>query len=128
MLSTAMTSAPSMRGARRCRAIVVLPTLPEKLMTATFMGDPRFEEGVGGAAVDELLGDLFAGARVVGERGHRVRCRRARVALIRGSDGDRAPRIGRGLLRASRNLPLDRASADNQAGVREGLADGFDRM
>jgi hypothetical protein len=33
----AITSAPSMRGARRWRAIVVLPTLPEKLMTATLM-------------------------------------------------------------------------------------------
>ena len=54
MLSTEMTSAPSMRGASRWRAIVVLPTLPEKLMTATFMGDPCSNERVGDAGPSSM--------------------------------------------------------------------------
>ena len=43
MLSTATTRQPGMRGASRWRAIVVLPTLPEKLMTASFMISPWLE-------------------------------------------------------------------------------------
>ena len=37
MVSTAMYSAPFKRGYIRCLATVVLPTLPEKFMTATFI-------------------------------------------------------------------------------------------
>jgi hypothetical protein len=34
------SSAPSIRGSSRCLAMVVLPTFPEKLMTAIFMTGP----------------------------------------------------------------------------------------
>ena len=60
MLSIAMTSAPAMRGARRWRAIVVLPTLPEKLMTATFMSDPFSNKRVGFVALHPRDCHVFA--------------------------------------------------------------------
>ena len=64
MLSTAMTSDPVIRGASRCRATVVLPTLPETLMTAIFTGAPRKKEWVRDAAFDEGRGDLFTSAGI----------------------------------------------------------------
>src|SRR6185437_7061923 len=127
MLSIAMTSAPAMRGARRWRAIVVLPTLPEKLMTATFMGDPCSKEGVGDVALHPGIGDGVAGRRK-GARRREDRRMNCCCLQPRGGCCRCIPkRDVRSLAQAS-HFSLDGAQAQREACVTKRLPDGFARV
>ena len=79
--------------------------------------------------LDEALGDLLAAARVAREGVRGCGSKRARGRLFVRKADSRTPCLAAWpALGEPGNFPLDGASADGQARIQQGLANGFGRM